>query len=139
MSKAPLRVAVTGAAGQIGYSILPRIAAGEAFGKDQPVILQLLELPIDKVQEALKGVAMELDDCAFPLLQQLQDDRLVLAERLAGGDAGEDAVADLPGGAGDGDSEGGRAHAVTFNFSMMASATWEVPTAVGSSRWGFMS
>ncbi|MGD9695181.1 MAG: malate dehydrogenase [Thermoleophilia bacterium] len=67
--KAPLRVAVTGAAGQIGYSILPRIAAGEAFGKDQPVILQLLELPIDKVQEALKGVAMELDDCAFPLLQ----------------------------------------------------------------------
>ena len=71
MSKAPLRVAVTGAAGQIGYSILPRIAAGEAFGKDQPVILQLLELPIDKVQEALKGVAMELDDCAFPLLQDM--------------------------------------------------------------------
>jgi len=66
--KAPLRVAVTGAAGQIGYSILPRIAAGEAFGKDQPVILQLLEIPVDKVQEALKGVAMELDDCAFPLL-----------------------------------------------------------------------
>ena len=72
-------------------------------------------------------------------LQQLQDDRLVLAERLAGGDAREDAVADLPGGAGDGDSEGGGAHAVTFSFSMMASATWEVPTAVGSSRWGFMS
>ena len=69
--KAPLRVAVTGAAGQIGYSILPRIAAGEAFGKDQPVILQLLEIPVDKVQEALKGVAMELDDCAFPLLQGL--------------------------------------------------------------------
>ncbi len=68
-AKAPLRVAVTGAAGQIGYSILPRIAAGEAFGKDQPVILQLLEIPVDKVQEALKGVAMELDDCAFPLLQ----------------------------------------------------------------------
>jgi malate dehydrogenase len=66
---APLRVAVTGAAGQIGYSILPRIAAGEAFGKDRPIILQLLEIPVDKVQEALKGVAMELDDCAFPLLQ----------------------------------------------------------------------
>ena len=66
--KAPIRVAVTGAAGQIGYSILPRIAAGEAFGPDQPVILQLLELPIDEVQEALRGVAMELDDCAFPLL-----------------------------------------------------------------------
>ncbi|MEW6583726.1 MAG: malate dehydrogenase [Actinomycetota bacterium] len=71
MGATPLRVAVTGAAGQIGYSILPRIAAGEAFGKDQPVILQLLELPIDKVQEALKGVAMELDDCAFPLLQDM--------------------------------------------------------------------
>ena len=70
-AKAPLRVAVTGAAGQIGYSILPRIAAGEAFGKDQPVILQLLEIPVDAVQEALKGVAMELDDCAFPLLQGL--------------------------------------------------------------------
>ena len=67
-AKAPLRVAVTGAAGQIGYSILPRIAAGEMFGADQPVILQLLEIPVDKVQEALKGVAMELDDCAFPLL-----------------------------------------------------------------------
>ncbi len=66
--KAPIRVAVTGAAGQIGYSILPRIAAGEAFGPDQPVILQLLELPVDQVQEALRGVAMELDDCAFPLL-----------------------------------------------------------------------
>ena len=70
-AKAPLRVAVTGAAGQIGYSILPRIAAGEAFGKDQPVILQLLEIPVDKVQKALKGVAMELDDCAFPLLRGL--------------------------------------------------------------------
>jgi malate dehydrogenase len=68
MATTPIRVAVTGAAGQIGYSILPRIASGEMFGKDQPVILQMLELPIDKVQEALKGVAMELDDCAFPLL-----------------------------------------------------------------------
>ena len=67
--KAPLRVAVTGAAGQIGYSILPRIAAGEMLGKDQPIILQLLEIPVDAVQKALEGVAMELDDCAFPLLR----------------------------------------------------------------------
>jgi malate dehydrogenase len=66
--KPPLRVAVTGAAGQIGYSLLYRIAAGEMLGPDQPVILQLLELPIDKAQAALKGVMMELDDCAFPLL-----------------------------------------------------------------------
>ena len=66
--KAPVRVAVTGAAGQIGYSLLPRIAAGEMLGKDQPVILQLLELPLDKAQAALKGVMMELEDCAFPLL-----------------------------------------------------------------------
>ena len=65
---APLRVAVTGAAGQIGYSILPRIAAGEAFGADQPLILQLLEIPAEGPQKALGGVAMELDDCAFPLL-----------------------------------------------------------------------
>jgi len=67
----PIRVAVTGAAGQICYSLLPRIAAGEMFGKDQPVILQLLEIPVDKVQEAMAGVAMELDDCAFPLLQDI--------------------------------------------------------------------
>lgn len=67
--KAPLRVAVTGAAGQIGYSILPRIAAGEMLGKDQPIILQLLEIPVEAVQKALEGVAMELDDCAFPLLR----------------------------------------------------------------------
>jgi malate dehydrogenase len=66
--KKPVRVAVTGAAGQIGYAILFRIAAGEMLGRDQPVILQLLELPIDKVQAALKGVMMELEDCAFPLL-----------------------------------------------------------------------
>lgn len=66
--KKPVRIAVTGAAGQIGYSILFRIAAGEMLGRDQPVVLQLLELPIDKVQAALKGVMMELDDCAFPLL-----------------------------------------------------------------------
>ncbi|MHC9084701.1 malate dehydrogenase [Luteimonas sp. RIT-PG2_3] len=66
--KAPVRVAVTGAAGQIGYALLFRIASGEMLGKDQPVILQLLELPIDKAQAALKGVIMELEDCAFPLL-----------------------------------------------------------------------
>ncbi|WP_372191736.1 malate dehydrogenase [Xanthomonas axonopodis pv. desmodiigangetici] len=66
--KAPVRVAVTGAAGQIGYALLFRIASGEMLGKDQPVILQLLELPIEKAQAALKGVMMELEDCAFPLL-----------------------------------------------------------------------
>jgi malate dehydrogenase len=68
MPKAPVRVAVTGAAGQIGYSLLFRIAAGDMLGKDQPVILQLLEIPDEKAQKALKGVMMELDDCAFPLL-----------------------------------------------------------------------
>ncbi|HEX2197122.1 MAG TPA: malate dehydrogenase [Burkholderiales bacterium] len=68
MSKAPIRVAITGAAGQIGYSLLFRIAAGEMLGADQPVILQLLEIPEEKAQKALKGVMMELDDCAFPLL-----------------------------------------------------------------------
>jgi malate dehydrogenase len=67
--KKPMRVAVTGAAGQIGYSLLFRIASGEMLGKDQPVILQLLEIPNEKAQKALKGVMMELDDCAFPLLQ----------------------------------------------------------------------
>jgi malate dehydrogenase len=66
--KTPVRVAVTGAAGQIGYSLLFRIASGQMLGPDQPVTLQLLELPIDKVQAALKGVMMELEDCAFPLL-----------------------------------------------------------------------
>src|SRR5438128_9222152 len=66
--KTPVRVAVTGAAGQIGYSLLFRIASGQLLGRDQPVILQLLELPIDKVQAALKGVMMELEDCAFPLI-----------------------------------------------------------------------
>src|SRR5512134_1333831 len=68
MSKSPVRVAVTGAAGQIGYSLLFRIASGEMLGKDQPVILQMLEIPDEKTQKALKGVMMELDDCAFPLL-----------------------------------------------------------------------
>jgi malate dehydrogenase len=68
MSKSPIRVAVTGAAGQIGYSLLFRIAAGQMLGADQPVILQLLEIPDEKAQKALKGVMMELEDCAFPLL-----------------------------------------------------------------------
>nr|WP_315596993.1 malate dehydrogenase [uncultured Cupriavidus sp.] len=66
MAKAPMRVAVTGAAGQIGYSLLFRIANGDMLGKDQPVILQLLDLP--QAQTAVKGVVMELEDCAFPLL-----------------------------------------------------------------------
>ena len=69
MSKSPIRVAVTGAAGQIGYALLFRIASGEMLGKDQPVILQMLEIADEKAQKALKGVMMELDDCAFPLLQ----------------------------------------------------------------------
>jgi len=69
--KKPMRVAVTGAAGQIGYSLLFRIASGEMLGKDQPVILQLLEIPDEKAQKALKGVMMELDDCAFPLLHSM--------------------------------------------------------------------
>lgn len=69
MSKPAIRVAVTGAAGQIGYSLLFRIASGEMLGKDQPVILQLLEH--DKAHHALNGVVMELEDCAFPLLQEV--------------------------------------------------------------------
>ena len=69
MPNKPIRVAVTGAAGQIGYSLLFRIASGEMLGKSQPVILQMLEIPDEKAQKALKGVMMELDDCAFPMLQ----------------------------------------------------------------------
>ena len=72
MSKSPVRVAVTGAAGQIGYAILFRIASGEMLGKDQPVILSLLEVPMEKPQQALKGVMMELEDCAFPLLAGME-------------------------------------------------------------------
>jgi malate dehydrogenase len=72
MSKKPVRVAVTGAAGQIGYALLFRIASGEMLGRDQPVILQLLEIPDEKAQKALKGVMMELDDCAFPLLAGME-------------------------------------------------------------------
>ena len=70
--KKPVRVAVTGAAGQIGYALLFRIASGEMLGKDQPVILQLLEIPDEKAQKGLKGVMMELEDCAFPLLVGMQ-------------------------------------------------------------------
>jgi len=66
MSKKPIRVAVTGAAGQIGYALLFRIASGQMFGPDQPVALNLIE--IEPGMNALKGVVMELDDCAFPLL-----------------------------------------------------------------------
>src|ERR1041384_6034168 len=67
MNKAPIRVAVTGAAGQIGYALLFRIASGSMFGPEQPVILHLLE--IEPALPSLQGVVMELDDCAFPLLQ----------------------------------------------------------------------
>jgi malate dehydrogenase len=67
--KSPIKVAVTGAAGQIGYSLLFRIASGALFGPDQPVSLHLIEIP--NVLEALKGVVMELDDCAFPLLHSV--------------------------------------------------------------------
>jgi malate dehydrogenase len=67
--KTPIRVAVTGAAGQIGYALLFRIASGAMFGPDQPIILQLIEAPVEKALKALEGVAMELDDCAFPLLK----------------------------------------------------------------------
>ncbi len=69
--KKPIRVAVTGAAGQIGYALCFRIASGHMFGPDQPVVLQLLEIPAEKPMQALGGVAMELADCAFPLLQDM--------------------------------------------------------------------
>src|SRR5215831_18666216 len=64
-----IRVAVTGAAGQVAYAMLGRLASGEVFGPNQKVILQLLEIP--KAMQALEGVAMELDDCAFPTLQEM--------------------------------------------------------------------
>src|SRR6185436_3208963 len=69
--KQPIRVAVTGPAGQIGYALLFRIASGQMFGPEQPVILQLIEVPMEKAMKALEGVAMELDDCAFPLVQSM--------------------------------------------------------------------
>src|SRR5690554_1676324 len=68
--KKPVRVAVTGAAGQIGYALLFRIASGEMLGKDQPVILQLID--IEPAMNAVEGVMMELDDCAFPLLAGME-------------------------------------------------------------------
>src|SRR5688572_26592689 len=64
--KQPVRVAITGAAGQIAYSLIFRVAAGDLLGKDQPVILQLLDIP--DALEKLKGTVMEVDDCAFPLV-----------------------------------------------------------------------
>ena len=67
--KSPIKIAITGGAGQIGYALLFRIASGQALGLDQPVILQLLEIPAGL--PALKGVAMELEDCAFPLLKNI--------------------------------------------------------------------
>lgn len=67
--KTPIRIAVTGAAGQVGYSALFRIASGQMYGPDQPIILQLIEAPVEKLMKALGGVAMELEDCAFPLLK----------------------------------------------------------------------
>jgi len=70
MSKKPMRVVVTGAAGQIGYSLLFRIAAGEMLGSDQPVILQLVDIP--PAMKAVSGVMMELEDCAFPLLAGME-------------------------------------------------------------------
>src|SRR5690625_2088311 len=84
MSKPAIRVAITGAAGQIGYSLLFRIASGDMLGKDQPVILQLLEIEHEKAQKALKGVMMELDDCAFPLVQDIihSSDPLVACKSL---------------------------------------------------------
>jgi malate dehydrogenase len=77
MSKQPMRVAVTGAAGNIGYALLFRIASGEMLGKDQPVILQLIDIP--PAMKAVEGVIMELDDCAFPLVQgfEASDDPMV--------------------------------------------------------------
>ena len=68
--KTPIRVAVTGAAGQIGYSLLFRIASGAVFGPDQPVALNLIE--IEPGMKALEGVCMEADDCAFPLLKDIR-------------------------------------------------------------------
>jgi len=69
MNKPPIRVAITGAAGQIGYALLFRVASGALFGPDQPVILHLIEIPDEKALNALQGVCMELEDCAFPLLK----------------------------------------------------------------------
>src|SRR5213595_1950490 len=80
-AKAPVRVAITGAAGQIGYALLFRVASGSMLGPDQPVILQLKE--ITPAMNALKGVVMELEDCAFPLVHdvvQTDDDDTALGD-----------------------------------------------------------
>jgi malate dehydrogenase len=69
--KQPIRVAITGAAGQIGYALVFRIASGQMFGPEQPVVLQMIEVPVEKAMNALRGVAMELEDCAFPLLSDM--------------------------------------------------------------------
>ena len=83
--KAPIRIAITGAAGQISYSLLFRIANGDMLKHEQPIILQLLDIP--QAQQALRGIAMELEDCVFPMLQQLQDDGLFVFQHIAIGDA----------------------------------------------------
>src|SRR5690606_34508428 len=70
--KKPVKVAITGAAGQIAYSLIFRVASGSMLGPDQPVILQLLEVPVPEVQEKLKGTVMEVDDCAFPLVAGIE-------------------------------------------------------------------
>ncbi len=70
--KKPVKVAITGGAGQIAYSLIFRVASGSMLGPDQPVILQLLEVPVPEVMEKLKGTAMEIDDCAFPLVAGIE-------------------------------------------------------------------
>jgi malate dehydrogenase len=70
--KKPVKVAITGGAGQIAYSLIFRVASGSMLGPDQPVILQLLEVPVPEVQEKLKGTVMEIDDCAFPLVAGIE-------------------------------------------------------------------
>ena len=115
--KNPMRVAITGAAGNIGYALTFRIAAGDMLGADQPVVLQLIEIP--PALDTLKGVVMELNDCAFPLLAGVvattelaagfgETDLafLVGAQHVAGGDAEGEGVADVAGCPGDGDAHG---------------------------------
>ena len=100
MTKAPIRVAVTGAAGQIGYALLPRIASGQMFGPDQPVVLRMIEIPNEKALAALEGVAMELTDGAFPLLHDIvttdEDARRVVILRNNGDGTFADAQAVSP-------------------------------------------
>ena len=101
----PVKVAVTGAAGQIGYSLLFRIASGSMLGPDQPLELRLLE--ITPALKALEGVVMELDDCAFPLLSKVEI-----------GDPEQQAVSDLSGGAGHGNLHG-CAHGLSSNVGQV--------------------